>query len=102
MARGGPAAVLGVYVKHEPLTTYLATNIPIMEHFDTLQKELSKTLEQIGHVFAAPNDKTLTAAAAKLKYTLPRAQGNFQDALDRLSDQIVSFMSFKLCLLLFG
>ncbi|PIA99664.1 hypothetical protein CB0940_02435 [Cercospora beticola] len=58
---------------------------------DQLQAQVNLVLEQTGRVFAAvdPNSKKApTAQVNKLKQILPKAQANFQDALDALEEEL--------------
>ena len=60
-----------------------------MDHLETLQRELDSVLEQVGKVLGTDNEKSTTAAAAKLTYVARRSQENFHEALDHLSEEIV-------------
>ncbi|KAK5731266.1 hypothetical protein LTR15_001205 [Elasticomyces elasticus] len=58
---------------------------------DQLQKEVNRTLENIGHLFKAANNGNRTATAARasqLKAGLPKSITSFHDALDCLEDEL--------------
>ncbi|KAK0248815.1 hypothetical protein LTR91_002231 [Friedmanniomyces endolithicus] len=65
-----------------------------LEHtqaLDQLQKEVNRTLQNLGHLFKAANNgskSATTARANQLKTQLPNSINSFHDALDSLGDEI--------------